>query len=286
MPKYFDIHAHTNFKAFKDDGKEVIQRALDNDTYLINVGSQYSTSKRALEIAEKYSEGVYASVGLHPIHLEESYHDEEEVSGEPFMSKAEIFDYQKYLELAKNPKVVAIGECGLDYYHLTPESIQKQKEVFIEQVKLALEVNKPLMLHIRNGSTSSPQAKLNNAYADVVEILEKYPGVQAVSHCFGGTVEDMNRFIQLGIYISLAGNITYKNRPEIFDFEKVIKETPLEYILTDTDSPYLTPVPHRGERNEPFYVKEIVKKIAEIKGLKEEIVAKAIVQNTKRLFRI
>jgi TatD DNase family protein len=293
MPKYIDIHCHINFKAFKEDGKEVIQRALDNNTWLINVGSQYSTSRRAIEIAEKYSEGVYACIGLHPIHLEEGFHDEEEVSGPSFaeasegqgsgfMSRVEIFDYSKYLELALNPKVVAIGECGLDYYHLTPESIEKQKKVFIEQVKLAQEVDKPLMLHIRNHSTD----KNHNAYADIAEILEKYPNVNGVSHCFGGSVEDMKRFIDLGIYISFAGNITYKNRPEIWNYEEVIRETPLNHILTDTDSPYLSPVPFRGKRNEPLHVQEIVKKIAEIKGLPETEVAQAILENARRFFRI
>lgn len=280
MSKYFDIHCHVNFKAFQEDGKEVIQRALDNDTYLINVGSQYSTSQRAVKMAQEYEKGVYACVGLHPIHLEESYHDKEEISGDPFISRAEVFDYQKYLELAKNKKTVAIGECGLDYYHMTPESVEKQKEVFIEQVKLALEVDKPLMLHIRNGKNNNL-----NAYTEVAEILEQYPGIKGVSHCFGGTVEDMRRFVALGIYISLAGNITYKLRPD-FDYISVIKETPLEYILTDTDSPYLSPVPFRGKRNEPLYVQEIVKKIAEIKEKSVEEVAEIIFQNACRLFKI
>lgn len=281
-PKYIDIHAHINFKAFREDGEAVIGRALENDTWLINVGSQIDTSERAVQIARQYKEGVYASVGLHPIHLEESYHDAEEVDGDGFTSRKEEFNYEKYLELARDPKVVAIGECGLDYYHLNPELFQKQKEIFIEQVKLALEVGKPLMLHIRN----SPSDKIHNAYADVAEILEKYPGVKGVSHCFGGSAEDMKRFVKLGIYISFAGNITYKPKPEIFDSLSVIKETPTDKILTDTDSPYLAPVPHRGERNEPSYVKEIVKKIAEIKNLPEEETAEAIVANARKLFDI
>ena len=113
MPKYIDIHCHVNFKTFKEDGDEVIGRALDADTWLFNVGSQYSTSKRAVEIAHKYKEGVYAIIGLHPIHLEEAFHDEDEVGGDGFMSRAEVFDKNKYLELARDPKVVAIGECGL-----------------------------------------------------------------------------------------------------------------------------------------------------------------------------
>jgi len=282
MPKYFDIHCHINFKTFKEDGDEVILRALQNDTWLINVGSQYSTSERAVEIAHQYDEGVYACIGLHPVHLEESFHDEEETGGPSFTSREEIFDREKYLELAKDSKVVAIGECGLDYYHLNPSSIEKQKEIFVEQIKIANEVGKPMMLHIRNNNTD----KTYNAYADVADLMKKYAKVSGVSHCFGGSVEDMKRFVASSIYISFAGNITYKPKPEICDFLNVIKETPLDKILTDTDSPYLTPVPHRGERNEPVYVREIVKKIAEFKNLQEEEVAKAVVENAKNLFGI
>lgn len=295
MPKYIDIHSHVNFKAFKEDGDAVIQRAFDNDTWVINVGSQYSTSKRAVEIANKYKEGVFAIVGLHPIHLENLFHDDEEIGGEGFATHAEVFDKEKYLELLKDPKVVGIGECGLDYYHLNKDSIEKQKKVFIEQIEMANEVNKPLMLHIRNNLKIHPApakvgAPLNegnlNAYADVLEILKKYAKVKGVSHCFAGSVEDMKNFVDFGFYISFAGNITYKIKPELCDYEKVIKETPLDRILTDTDSPYLAPVPYRGKRNEPVYVKEIVKKIAEIKGLPESEVAEAIVANAKWVFGI
>lgn len=138
------------------------------------------------------------------------------------------------------------------------------------------------MLHIRN----NPKDQSRNAYFDTCEILKKFPKVKGVSHFFAGSVEDMQRFVALGFYISFAGPITYKPKPEICDYEKVIRETPLDMILTDTDSPYVAPVPHRGKRNEPVYVKEIVKKIAEIKNLPEEEVARAIVMNAKKLFDI
>lgn len=282
MPQYFDIHTHVNFKAFDEDRDAVIQRALGADTWMINVGTQVDTSRKAIELAHKYKEGVYACIGLHPIHTEESFHDEDEISGTGFKSRAEIFDKNIYREMLKDPKVLAIGECGLDYYHLNEESIEKQKKAFIEQIELALEFGKPLMLHIRNNPTDSNK----NAYADVAEILKNYPGVRGVSHFFAGTVEDMKRFVDMGIYISFAGAITYKPKPEICDYIAVIKETPLEYILTDTDAPYVAPVPYRGKRNEPSYVCEIVKKIAEIKGLTEEETAKAIVSNAKRLFKL
>lgn len=281
MFKYFDMHAHVNFKAFKDDGDEVIRRALAEDTWLANVGSQDTTSRRAVEIAHKYPEGVFAVVGLHPIHLEEAYHDDDEIGGQGFTSRAEIFDHDKYLAMARDEKVIAIGECGLDYFHLNPDSIEKQKKAFIEQVKLAREVGKPLMLHMRN----NPKDNSSNVYKDMAEILKDYPEVKAVSHCFGGSVEDMKRFVSMGIYVSFSGNITYKLRPD-FDYVSVIKEAPLDMILTDTDSPYLAPVPYRGKRNEPVYVREIVKKIAEIKGLPEDEVANTIIQNAKKFFKI
>jgi len=282
MPKYIDIHCHINFKAYKEDGEEAIARALGNDTWLFNVGTQYTTSKRAVEIANKYKKGVYAIIGLHPIHLDELYHDDEEIGGSGFSTHAEVFEKEKYLELAKNEKVKAIGECGLDYYHLNEDSIEKQKEVFIEHIYLANEVEKPLMLHTRNNN----QNNNFNAYFDICELLKKHSKTKGVFHCFAGSLEDMKNIVNLGFYISFAGNITYKQKVGFPDYQEIIKETPLDKILTDTDSPYLAPVPYRGKRNEPIYVKEIVKKIAEIKGLEEEVVAKTIVENAKRLFGI
>jgi len=283
MPKYIDIHAHTNFQAFEEDRDQVIRCALDNDTWILNIGTQYDTSKKAVEMTNEY-EGVYACIGLHPIHTGKSYHDHEELGedGKEFTSRGEIFDKEKYKELTKLGKVVGIGECGLDYYHMDEESIEKQKVAFIAQIELANELNLPLMLHIRN----NPNDKSRNAYFDVYELLKKYSKVQGVSHFFAGGVEDMKRFVELGVYISFAGPITYKPNKAICDYESVIKETPLNMILTDTDSPYVAPVPHRGTRNEPLYVREIVKKIAEIKGLSEENVAKAVIDNAKRLFAI
>ena len=296
--KYIDIHAHTNFKAFEEDRDAVIQRALDNDTWVINIGTQYDTSKKAVEMTNEYTEGVYSTIGLHPIHTGASYHDADELGseGKEFTSRGEIFDKEKYKELAKVGKVVGIGECGLDYYHMEEDTIEKQKVAFIAQIEFANELDLPLMLHVRNNPNKihpALQAPLNegnsNAYFDVYELIKKYStrknGI-GVSHFFAGSVEDMKRFVELGVYISFAGPITYKPKPEICDYIKVIKETPLEMILADTDSPYVAPVPHRGTRNEPVYVSEIVKKIAEIKGLSEDETAKTIFANAKRLFKI
>jgi len=284
MPKYIDIHAHVNFKAFDEDRDEVIKRAIEADTWVINVGTQVDTSKKAVELAHRYNEGVYAVIGLHPIHTGKSYHDKDELGdeGAEFTSRGEEFDKNNYRALLMDQKTVAIGECGLDYYHMNEESIEKQKKAFIGQIELAEEIGKPVMLHLRNHS----EDKNHNVYFDACEILKKYPRVKGVSHFFAGNVEDMKRFVDMGIYVSFAGPITYKPKPEICDYVAVIRETPLEFILTDTDSPYVAPVPHRGKRNEPSYVSDIVKKIAEIKNLPEEEVASAIVVNAKRLFKI
>jgi TatD DNase family protein len=278
MPKYIDIHSHVNFKAFKEDGDAVIKRALENDTWLINVGSQLSTSKRAVEIAHRYKEGVFAIVGLHPIHLLESYHDDAEIGeGNGFMTRAEEFDKDAYQELLKDPKVVGIGECGLDYFHCQPETIEKQKKVFREHVALAQETGKALMLHVRN----DPKNSSLNAYHDVLEILKDFPGVKGDVHFFAGGIEDAKSFNDLGFTVSFTGVITFTH-----DYDEVVKSVPLNMIMADTDCPYVAPVPYRGKRNEPVYVKEIVKKIAEIKNLPEPEVAEAIVANAKRVFNI
>ncbi|MEI7688684.1 MAG: TatD family hydrolase [Candidatus Nomurabacteria bacterium] len=286
MPKYIDIHAHTNFKVFDDNREEVISRALENDTWIINIGTQYDTSKKAVEMTNQY-EGVYSTIGLHPIHTTASHHDEAELGadGKEFTSRGEIFDKEKYRELTKLGKVVGIGECGLDYYHLEEESIEKQCAAFISQIELANELGVPLMLHVRNSNTD----KTHNAYFDVYELIKKYSKrgkIKGVSHFFAGSVDDMKRFIEIGIYISFAGPITYKPNPLICDYEAVIRETPLDMILADTDSPYVAPAPHRGSQNEPMYVKHIVSKIAQIKGLNEAEVAKQIFLNAKKLFNI
>ncbi len=284
VPKYIDIHSHVNFKAFDLDRDEVIARALENNTWVINVGTQVDTSKKAVEMAEKYQEGVYAIVGLHPIHTGASFHDGKELGqgGAEFTSRGENFDKEKYREFLKNKKVVAVGECGLDYYRCTEESIEKQKKAFRQQIELALEFGKPLMLHIRNNldglTTAHPKP---NAYKDAIEILREYNEVRGDVHFFAGTVEDAKNFIELGFTLSFTGVITFTK-----DYDEVIKNTPIEMIMSETDAPYVSPVPYRGKRNEPIYVREVVKKIAEIKGLDEEKVAKTIIANAKRVFDI
>ena len=184
-PKYIDIHSHINFSAFDKDRDAVIARALDNGTWIINVGTQIDTSKKAIELAHQYKEGVYAIIGLHPIHTEESFHDEDEIGSAGFKSRAEVFEKDKYRELLRDEKVVAIGECGLDYFHLDEESITKQKEAFIAQIELANEIRKPLMIHVRNNY----EDKNRNTYEDVLEILKTHAKVKGVIHFFAGSLE-------------------------------------------------------------------------------------------------
>ena len=314
-PKYIDIHSHVNFRAFDLDRDEVIKRALDNDTWIINVGTQIDTSRKAVELAGKYKEGVYAIVGLHPIHTSASYHDEKELGPasakvsdgqggrEGFMSRGEIFDKSAYRELLKNPKVVGIGECGLDYYRCDQESVEKQKEAFIQQIELANEFDKPLMLHIRNNkedritwrfgrqvATEPPSP--GNAYFDALELLKKYlkdkpayaqgfGGARGDVHFFAGNWEEAKAFLDFGFTLSFTGVITFTH-----DYDEVIRNTPLYMIMSETDCPYVSPVPYRGKRNEPLYVTEVVKKIALIKNLPEPEVAEAIVGNAQRVFNL
>jgi len=276
MPDYIDIHAHVNFTAFDGDRDRVVKRALLNNTWMINVGTQVKTSADAVALAHAYEKGVYAIVGLHPVHTDASYHDEKELGegGKAFTSKGEVFEKTAYEHMLRDPQVVALGECGLDYYRLDEESKQKQMKAFREQIALANEVGKPLMLHIRSGK--SPEA---NAYKDSLEILKAEAKVKGDVHFFAGSWEDAKAFIDFGFTLSFTGVITFAR-----DYDEVVKNAPLDMIMPETDCPYITPVPHRGKRNEPVYVSEVVKKIAEIKGLPLEQVKKQLVENAVRVF--
>jgi TatD DNase family protein len=278
-PKYIDIHSHVNFKAFDEDRDEVIKRALDNNTWIINIGTQIDTSKKAVELANQYKEGVYAIIGLHPIHTDASFHDEEELgeNGKEFTSRGENFTKEFYRELLKDKKVVGIGECGLDYFHLDEESIEKQKKAFIEQIELANEFDKPLMLHLRHGVNHTE----HNAYLDALKILETHSKVKGNTHFFAGNWAEAKAFLDFGFTLSFTGVITFTH-----DYDEIIKNTPLEMIMSETDAPYVAPVPYRGKTNEPSYVSEVVKKIAEIKNLPEKEVAEAMVANAQRVFKI
>ncbi len=273
--KLIDIHAHVNFNAFKDDGDEVVRRTLAGGVGMILPGSQYDTSLRAVEYANRYPEGVWAAVGLHPIHVsEEFYVDASEVSavGVPgFTTCPEEFDYGKYKVLAENPKTVAIGECGLDYYRVGKVEADKAKqaEVFRQQIRLAREVKKPMIIHCRN------------AYDNLAAILkeEKASDVGGTIHFFAGTWQDAQKFLDLGFHLSFTGVITFAR-----DYDETLKNAPLERIMVETDAPYVAPVPYRGRRNEPLYVEEVAKKLAELRGISFEKVARQTTENAKKLF--
>jgi len=275
MNKFFDIHAHLNFSAYDADREEVIQRTQENSVAVINVGTQQDTSKKAVEIAEKY-ENMYAIVGLHPVHTGKSYHDEAELGegGKAFTSRGEEFDFEYYKELAKHPKVVAIGECGLDYFHLEDESLEKQTAIFLEHIKLANELGKPLMLHVRS-------SKERSAYKDACKILKEHARVPFNFHFFAGSIEEAQIILDIGGNFSFTGVITFAKQ-----YEELVRCIPLDRIMSETDCPYVTPVPFRGKRNEPLYVIEVVKKIAEIKGLSLEETALQLIKNTQNFFKL
>lgn len=288
--KYIDIHAHTNFKAFDEDREAVLARAREAGVIVINVGTQVDTSRKAVEMAEQY-EGVYSIVGLHPIHTGKSFHDEKELGegGKEFTSRGEIFDKDTYREFLRHPKVVGIGECGLDYYHMDAESIEKQKKDFIAQIELANETGKALMMHIRNNADPA----MPSAYMDALALLKEHyhPAdgvVRADSHFFAGNKDEAQALLDYGCTLSFTGAITYPKKKDGSgcDYEQIIKMTPLDKIMTETDCPYVAPVPYRGKRNEPAYIPAIVQKIAEWKNLPEAEVASQILQNAKRVFRI
>lgn len=251
MLKMIDVHAHLNFANYDDDREAVFARASEAGIGMINVGTDAKTSQFAVELAQKYPD-TWATIGLHPT------------------DHTEGFDYGFYLNLIKNSpdKIVGIGECGLDYFHQkTPEEQAKQKEIFLAQIRLANEVNKPLMLHIRN------------AYRDAYEILKSEAKVKGNAHFFAGTWDEARLFLDLGFTLSFGGVTTF-----VRDYDEVIRNTPLDRILTETDCPFVAPVPYRGKRNEPSYLPEIVKKLAEIKGETEEKVAEVTLANAKWVF--
>jgi len=281
-PELIDTHAHINFNPYKDDGHQVVKRTLKEDVWMINIGAQYSSSKRTIEYAKKYKQGVYAAVGLHPIHV---YQGAQEKDWDGIISKREYeeLDIEKYQKLLKHSKAVAMGEIGLDYVDgLSEENKEKQKQVFMQQLDLARQMDKPIILHCRK------------AYNDLIELLEIFSfgcancpmacapnKLRGVLHCFMGRWSQAEKFLKMGFHLGFNGLITYAR-----DYDKVIKNTPLDKILLETDAPYLTPEPHRDKRNEPLYVKYVAKKIAQIKGVEYNKVAKQTTKNAKKLFNI
>lgn len=294
MPlRFYDIHAHVNFKAFKEDGEAVMADAAAKGIWMNLVGSQIDTSRRAVEMAGRYNEGVFAVVGLHPIHLVESFVDEEE---DHFATRCEAFDPKAYRDLARSSDtVVAIGECGLDYYRLAPakqfgkvlsveEIIVLQQETLRQHIALAKELDLALMLHCRQDARAGGRGFAStNAYDDQYAILKEMGATRGVMHSFCGTVEQAKKFTDLGILISISGIVTFKNADVV---REVVRAVPLEFLTTDTDSPYLAPEPKRGTRNVPTNIEFIAAEIAKIKGESVDRVAEQTTANARRVFGI
>ena len=252
----FDTHAHLDDDRFKEDFKQVIEQCKEEGVELIlNAASNLNSSHKSIALAKEY-DFIYAAVGVHP-------HDAKSMDSKTI----EILR-----DLAANPKVKAIGEIGLDYhYDFSPRDIQKQR--FMEQIDLAKQLKLPIIVHDRE------------SHGDIMDIFNKMSvsGMGGVLHSFSGSVEMARECVKLGFYLSISGPLTFKNNVKTIE---VVREIPLEMLLIETDSPYLTPVPYRGQRNYPGYVRYVAEKIAEIKGLSFEEVAQKTLENGKRLFNI
>lgn len=280
--KYIDIHSHLGFGDYSSDLKEVIQRMKDSDVATITVGTDLESSREAVKIANEF-ENVWACIGAHPADKRDF-----------------VFEEKDFEEMVKNTKVLAIGECGLDYYvHpeskveseklkvISNEEKERQKKEFIKQIEFAIKYKKPLMLHVRDGVVSG------EAYQDAFNILESYilnhkSILKGNMHFFAGDLEWAKKFIELGLTISFTGVITFppktdQPRADVYD---IIKNVPLEKIHIETDSPFVAPIPFRGKRNEPTYVIEVAKKIAEIRGEPIKKVQEQLIKNFENSFAI
>lgn len=262
-PKRIDTHTHVNFEKFATDAADVIDRSLASGTWMVNVGSQLQTSQRAVELARNYAEGVYAGVGMHPTHVHEL-----------------SFDEPTFGRLAEDKACVAVGETGLDYYRLPedssthPESIAMQKEVLRAHLRIAEAVDKPLIVHCRD------------AYVDLFEELKRHAGKvkrRGVCHCFVSDLATAEQFLELGFLVSFTGIITFTDDQKLLE---AVQKLPLDRMMIETDAPYLTPMPFRGKRNEPLYVKHVAEKIAELRGLSLEEVSRQTTATARTLFRI
>jgi TatD DNase family protein len=265
MIKYIDIHSHLGFGDYGQDLNDVTKRMEENGVATITVGTDLESSKEAVRIVNE-NENIWACIGAHPAD-----------------KKDFVFEEKDFAELVKNPKVVAIGECGLDYYVnpkskveseklkvISEEEKERQKFEFKKQIEFAIKYDKPLMLHIRE------------AYEDAYEILKKYEGKTTGNmHFYAGSLDFAKKIIELGFTISFTGVITFARQ-----YDEIIKNIPLDKMHAETDAPFVAPIPYRGKRNEPIYVIEVVKKIAEIRGEDFETVRKQLLKNSKDFFNL
>lgn len=250
-PEYIDCHAHLNFPDYDQDRDQVIKNTKEQDTWVINIGTNQKTSGEVVELAK--NDGMYSIIGTHPTEKEE-------------------FD-EEFFRGLNNEKVVGVGEVGLDYFRLDDKD--RQQELFIKHIEFANSINKPLMLHIR------PSREGMESYKDSLKILKQYAKVPGNAHFFAGSKEDAKGFLDLGYNISFTGVITFTS-----DYDELVKYVPLESILSETDSPFVSPAPHRGKRNEPLYVKEVVQSLSRIKGMELEEVKEKVVENAFGFFNL
>jgi len=253
--EFFDSHSHYNDEKFEQERDKIIKKVYnENVTKTVCIGYNIDSSKKAAEIAQNY-DFLYATAGISPNDIE----------------GLTINDIGKIREIAKNKKIVAIGEIGLDYYW-NKENKEIQKEFFIKQIELADELNLPIVIHCRD------------AVMDTLDILKnvRNPKKRGIFHCCMLNKELIKEAIKLGFYISFSGNVTFKTAKP----EQAVNEVPLDKILIETDSPYLTPEPLRGTRNEPSNVKLVAKKIAEIKGMSIEEIAKITYENAEKIYGV
>lgn len=255
--RYFDAHCHIQFSQYDEDRDAVLASMKEAEIGALVVGTDSTHSRQAVDVAD--GETLFAAIGLHP-------------NDKP----SEGYDDAYYAALAADPKVVAIGECGLDYYRPeNPEAEkERQKTVFQKHIDLAKATDKPLMIHAR------PSKGTMDAYLDAIEML-KGQGVRGNMHFYVGDVETTKKFLELGFTFSFTAVITFAR-----DYDDVIKFLPLEHILTETDAPYVAPASRRGQRNDPLAVVDVVRAIADIRGEDEETVREATLANAKRLFRL
>ena len=251
---FFDTHTHLDDEKFDTDRDELIASFKDEGlTIAVNIGANMETSKNSIALSEKY-DFIYASVGVHPNDVGD-------------MTESDLLQIEEW---AKHPRVVAIGEIGLDYHYDEPDP-EIQKVWFQKQLELAKKLNMPYIIHDRD------------AHADVLEIIKKVGYFRGVMHCFSGSSEMARQVTDLGMYVSIAGQVTFKNAPKV---QAVAMSVPLDKLLIETDSPYLTPEPFRGTRNNSAYVKYTAQKIAELRGMSVEEIAKITMENGKRFYNI
>lgn len=276
--RLIDSHCHLQMPAYDADRAELINAMAEDGLAAIVVGTNALTSRQAVELAEQHA-NLWAAIAVHPGHAHEPHHDKDETAEPPV---EEIFDPQFFSVLAKSAKVVAIGETGLDYYRLPENEAlrktikSKQRECFVAQIRFAREHSLPLSLHVRD------------AHEDAWNILNEEGYFNGVMHCFTGTEKDAERYVSAGFYISFTGAITYPPRKNETEnpLVSVAKIVPLDRLMVETDAPWLTPVPLRGERNIPANVRLAAQKIAEIKNTTFEGIAEKSVKNTIKLFNL